>query len=116
MTDQQQLCQFDFTDSHHTVIVCKVHGEREVLRPTARNATLQELANTGRWGGPALSLPVADSSPHLVTVPVDEAPRSLTPSGAPSYDLVEYHTPDGQAVSLSVSLFRAMLCPEANDT
>lgn len=105
---EKEPCQFNFTDRNQYVIACRVHGERETLKPATREATLSELAQAGKWAGPPRSLPVPSSSPQST-----ELPAVPTTS---SYDVVEYCAPDGQAVSLSLSLFRTVFCSEANDT
>lgn len=102
---EQELCQFDFTDRNQCVIACRVHGEREVLKPTTREAVLNELLKAGKWAGPNPSC--------SETAPVVPSASLPTPVSS-SYDVVEYHTPDGQTVSLSATLFRNMICPEAN--
>jgi hypothetical protein len=111
---EQQSCRFDFTDKNQTVVGCTLHPkERRVLTPQTRHEVLAQLVKDGQWAGPALPLSAAGPAPaSLPAVPDSRLPATAP---TPTYDLVAYQTPDGQTVSLSVALFRQMLCPEAND-
>lgn len=121
----QQLCQFNFTGKGENIIACSVHpNEREVLNPNIRKARLTFLLSHGEWAGRVLREDETDTDTVDLQPPIEQP--TFTPTVVPpvtdqlpatrpvTTDLVEYATPDGQQVSISVKMFQEMLCPQAS--
>lgn len=118
-----ETCSFTFTDRNESVIACSAHkNERDVLKPANRKATLTQLVSQGKWGGRLLKEGEIDAMSQQATQQPTAEQQALTPAAAPQLpatqvtngDLVEYQTPEGIAMSVSVAMFQKMICPDAN--
>lgn len=120
-----KTCAVDFTDQTKNIAACRIHPfEKWVLRPDTRDEIIANLVSQGKWAGEQPMLTEQKEKPLKLTPkpevtarPVEKQtpppqPAAQLPSTLNHNELVEYETPEGQQVAISLQFFADCVCPQ----